>query len=51
MPPINEQERVYCPRFPLYMQYALKDVVEDAALGDALEQALYVVADFMRNQP
>jgi len=35
----------------LCMQHALDDVVDDQALKDELMQALYGVADFMRNQP
>ena len=35
----------------LCMQYALNDVVEDQFLKDELMQALYEIADFMRNQP
>ena len=34
----------------LCMQYALNDVLEDQALRTELYQALYQVADFMRNQ-
>lgn len=35
----------------LCMQHALDEVVEDPVLSDELLQALYGVADFMRNQP
>ena len=35
----------------LCMKHALDDVVEDQALHEELMQALYGIADFMRNQP
>lgn len=44
---IGEVER---DQWMLCMIQAMQDVVEDAGLREELKQALYKVADFMRNQ-